>query len=105
MFKRICRQVGIKLDLVTGCHIHMTKHTVVTRLIEYGMNIYAISKLVGTSRRVLEKTYAHILDDFVEREIEKTRERRLKHQFNITEVPDIKRASSNIITFPKRKTI
>lgn len=105
MFKRICRQAGIKLDLITGCHIHMTKHTVVTRLIEYGMNIYAISKLVGTSRRVLEKTYAHILDDFVDREIEKTKEKRLEHQFNITETPDIKRASSNIIAFPKRKTV
>ena len=27
IFKRICRAAGIKLDLPTGCHIHMTRHT------------------------------------------------------------------------------
>ncbi len=101
MFKRICRAAEIKLDLVTGCHIHMTKHTVVTRLIELGMNIYAISKLVGTTRAVLEKTYAHILDDFVESEIEKTRENKSKQQFTtITEEPEEERkVVNNIIPF------
>lgn len=105
MFKRICRQAGIKLDLVTGYHIHMTKHTFVTRLIELGMNIYAISKLVGTSREVLEKTYAHILDDFVQREIEKTLEKKNEQHFslvartnNIDE--DVQEEASNIIYFP-----
>lgn len=105
IFKRTCRQAGVKLDLTTGCHIHMTRHTVVTRLIEYGMNIYAISKLIGTSRKVLEKTYAHILDDFIEREIEKTKEKRLEYQFNITETPEPQIVASNVIAFPKRKTI
>lgn len=101
MFKRICREAGIKLDLVTGCHIHMTKHTVVTRLIEFGMNIYAISKLVGTTRAVLEKTYAHILDDFVESEIEKTRKNKTRQGLTtVTEEPEEERkVVNNIIPF------
>ncbi len=101
MFKRICRAAEVKLELPTGCHIHMTKHTVVTRLIELGMNIYAISKLVGTTRAVLEKTYAHILDDFVESEIEKTKENRRKQHFTIaTEEPEEERkVVNNVIHF------
>lgn len=100
MFKRICRAAEVKLDLTTGCHIHMTKHTAVTRLIEIGMNIYAISKLVGTTRAVLEKTYAHILDDFVEDEIERTRENRKRQQFTTeTEEPEERKAVNNVIHF------
>ncbi len=76
IFKRICRQAGIKLDLKDGCNTHMTKHTCVTRLIENGMNIYAISALVGTSVEVLQETYAHILDSFVEKEIQKAKVKR-----------------------------
>ena len=47
----------------------MTKHTFVTRCIEAGMRLIAISKLVGTSVRELEKTYAHVLDRFMEEEL------------------------------------
>lgn len=50
----------------------MMKHTGVTRMIENGIRIEVISKLVGTTVEVLRKTYAHILDDFVENEIEKS---------------------------------
>ena len=46
IFKKICRIIGIKLELKTGCAIHMTKHTGVSRMIESSMNIYAISKNV-----------------------------------------------------------
>ncbi len=102
IFKKICRQAGIKLDLKTGCHIHMTKHTVVTRLIESKMDIYAISKLVGTSRTVLERTYAHILDDFVESEIEKSKQNR--EEQSLLYVGDDKQGNSNIIKFPRIKT-
>lgn len=76
IFKRICRAAGVKLDLEKGCHIHMTKHTGVTRMKENGMDIYAISKIVGTSVKVLTETYAHIFDDFVEREIKKSQKAR-----------------------------
>lgn len=99
IFKKICRQAGIKLDLKTGCHIHMTKHTVVTRLIESKIDIYAISKIVGTSRAILEKTYAHILDDFVENEIEKSKQNR--EEQSLLYVEDDKQKNSNIIKFPK----
>lgn len=69
IFKRICKSAGVTKD----CNTHMTKHTGVTRLKENGVDIYVISKLVGTSVRVLTKTYAHIFDDFVEKEIEKSK--------------------------------
>lgn len=72
IFKRICRSAGIKLNLIEGCNTHMMKHTGVTRMIENGIRIEVISKLVGTTVEVLRKTYAHILDDFVENEIEKS---------------------------------
>ena len=47
--------------------MHMTKHTAVTRMIENGIRIEVISAIVGTSVEVLRKTYAHILDDFIEK--------------------------------------
>lgn len=72
IFKRICRQAGVKLEVASGCNTHMTKHTAVTRMIENGIRIEVISAIVGTSVEVLRKTYAHILDDFIEREIEKS---------------------------------
>lgn len=102
IFKKICRQANVKMDLTTGCHIHMTRHTVVTRLIESGMNIYAISKIIGTSRAVLEKTYAHILDDFVEKEIEKSKQNMEEQSLLFND--EHKKQSSNIIPFPKIKT-
>lgn len=76
IFKKICRNASVKLDLETGCAIHMTKHTCVSRMIESDMNIYAISKLVGTTVEVLRKTYAHIFDSFVEKELEKSKKNR-----------------------------
>ncbi len=72
IFKRVCRQAGIKLNLQDGCNTHMMKHTAVTRMIENGIRIEVISVIVGTSVEVLRKTYAHILDDFIEQEIEKS---------------------------------
>ena len=76
ILKRICRDARIKLELPEGCHIHMTKHTGVTEMIEAGMNIYAISAIVGTSVSVLQKTYAHVLDNFIDTERKKMAEKR-----------------------------
>lgn len=69
IFKRICKDAGITKD----CNFHMTKHTGVTRMLENGMDIYAISEVVGTSVKILTETYAHILSEFVQREIEKSK--------------------------------
>lgn len=52
------------------------------------MSLLTISKLVGTSVRELEKTYAHVLDKFMKVELEGLR----KHLKN-----------SKIIAFPKEK--
>ena len=70
LFKRICKEANVKLDLPNGCHFHMTKHTFITRNIEAGIKTLTISNIVGTTPRVLEKTYAHILRDFRNKELE-----------------------------------
>ncbi len=52
------------------------------------MSLIRISKLVGTSVRELEKTYAHVLDKFIKVEAEEF----IKHLKN-----------NKIIAFPKEK--
>lgn len=68
--KLLCRDLNINKGIKTGCSIHMTKHTFVTRCIESHMSLKVISKLVGTSVQRLEKTYAHILDKFRNEELQ-----------------------------------
>lgn len=86
IFKRICKEAGIKLELIDGCNTHMTKHSAVTRMLENGMSIYAISSIVGTSVEVLQKTYAHILDSFIKKEIEKSKIKRKSTNLNMNYV-------------------
>lgn len=69
LLKRICRELEIKPHLKTGCNIHMTKHTFVTRCIECGISIETVSVLVGTSVEKLRKTYIHILEKFKSQEV------------------------------------
>ena len=47
----------------------MAKHTFVTRCVEAGIELIIISNIVGTTTRVLEKTYAHILLEFQNKEL------------------------------------
>ena len=68
----------------------MTKHTFVIRASESGMSLLTISKLVGTSVRELEKTYAHVLDKFMEVELEWLR----KHLKNSNIIKDRGKAKS-----------
>lgn len=95
IFKRICKSAGITKD----CNTHMTKHTGVTRMKENGVDIYVISKLVGTSVRVLTKTYAHIFDDFVEKEIEKSKLVRQENELKLSY--NNKNSNCKIIPFKK----
>lgn len=65
IFKRICRECNIKTNLSTGCHIHMTRHTGITRLIEFGVDLLIIASISGhTDIREITRTYGHILSDF-----------------------------------------
>ena len=93
IFKRICRQAGI----TKNCNVHMMKHTAVTRMIENGIDIYVISALVGTTVEVLRKTYAHILDDFIQKEIKKSIAKR--QESNLTLEEDSIQNSCKIIPF------
>ena len=81
--KLLCRDLGIKPDLKTGCSIHMTKHTFVTRCIEAHISLKVISKLVGTSVNRLDKTYAHILDKFRDEEIQLLNEYYSKYNISL----------------------
>lgn len=66
--KKICRDAGIKLELPKGCHIHMTRHTGITRMIEFGYDLFFIICYSGhTGIREIERTYGHILADFRKR--------------------------------------
>ena len=70
-FKRICREIGLKTNLTKGCHIHMTRHTGVTRLIEFGTDLSIIASLAGhTTNTQIEETYGHILQQFRNYQIE-----------------------------------
>lgn len=65
IFKKICRDASIKLDLTKGCHFHMTRHTFTTRCIESGMDLLMLSKLLGhVDTKQIEKTYGHILNRY-----------------------------------------
>lgn len=65
LFKRICRDAGVKLNLVKGCHIHMTRHTGITRLYEFGVDVLVIAKIAGhMDASQFYKTYGHVLEDF-----------------------------------------
>ena len=71
IFKRICREAGVKLNLPKGCHFHMLRHTFATRCIEAGIPLPVIAKLLGhTSTKQIEKTYGHILDKFRNKQLE-----------------------------------
>lgn len=65
IFKRICREAGVKPNLTTGCHVHMTRHTGATRMIEAGMDIFVIAEILGhTDIDQLKKTYAHVFSKY-----------------------------------------
>lgn len=65
IFKRICREAGVKPELTTGCHVHMTRHTGATRMIESGMDIFVIAEILGhTDIEQLKKTYAHVFKKY-----------------------------------------
>lgn len=65
IFKRTCRECHIKPNLISGCHIHMTRHTGITRLIEFGVDLLIIASISGhTDIREITRTYGHILSNF-----------------------------------------
>ena len=71
IFKRICREARVKLELPKGCNFHMTRHTFITRAIEAGIPTIVIAKLVGhKNTKQIEETYGHILDKFRNKQLE-----------------------------------
>lgn len=83
-FKRICRQANIKLNLPSGCHIHMTRHTGISLLMCMGFDLMFITIFSGhCSIREIERTYGHFLNDYKQRKLEN---------------PDFKYSKEDIIT-------
>ena len=74
IFKRICREAGIKLELTTGCHTHMCRHTATTRMIEAGMDLLVIANILGhIDDRQIKETYGHILARYRNRQLKNCR--------------------------------
>lgn len=74
IFKRICREAGVKLELKKGCHIHMCRHTAVTRMIEAGMDLLVIAKILGhADDRQIKETYGHILTKYRNKQLKNSR--------------------------------
>lgn len=70
IFKRICREAGVKLELPNGCHIHMCRHTGATRMIEAGMDLLVIASILGhVDDRQIKETYGHILARYRNRQL------------------------------------
>jgi len=74
IFKRICREAGVKLELTTGCHTHMCRHTAVTRMIEAGMDLLVIASILGhVDDRQIKESYGHILARYRNRQLKNCR--------------------------------
>lgn len=74
IFKRICREAGVKLELSKGCHTHMCRHTAVTRMIEAGMDLLVIAAILGhVDDRQIKETYGHILARYRNRQLKNCR--------------------------------
>ena len=74
IFKRICREAGVKLDLTTGCHVHMCRHTGATRMIEAGMDLLVIAAILGHSDDTqIKETYGHILNRYKNKQLKNSR--------------------------------
>jgi len=53
-FKTACRNAQIE-----GLRFHDLKHTAITRMVEAGIPIIDISKIVGTSYKLIVERYSH----------------------------------------------
>ncbi len=74
IFKRICREAGVKLNLKKGCHTHMCRHTATTRMIEAGMDLLVIADILGHSDdRQIKETYGHILPHYKNNQLKNCR--------------------------------
>ena len=74
IFKRICREAGVKLELPKGCHTHMCRHTAVTRMIEAGMDLLVIAAILGdVDDRQIRETCGHILARYINKQLKDCR--------------------------------
>ncbi len=74
IFKRICREAGVKLELPKGCHVHMCRHTGATRMIEAGMDLLVIATILGhADDRQIKETYGHILNRYKNKQLKNSR--------------------------------
>jgi len=74
IFKRVCREARIKLELSNGYHTHMCRHTAVTRMIEARMDLLVIASILGhVDDRQIKETYGHILSRYRNKQLKNCR--------------------------------
>jgi site-specific recombinase XerD len=74
IFKRICREAGVKSELVEGCQVHMCRHTGTTRMIEAGMDLLVIASILGHKDDTqIKETYGHILNRYRNQQLKDSR--------------------------------
>lgn len=74
IFKRICREAGVKLNLSKGCHLHMCRHTATTRMLEAGMDLLVIAHILGHSDdKQIKETYGHLLPNYINKQLKNSR--------------------------------
>lgn len=66
LFKRLRKRTGIE-----NIHPHTLRHTFATELMQSGMNIYNVSKLLGHTNIQTTSIYLHVTDPHLEAEYEK----------------------------------
>jgi integrase len=59
MFKTACRGLGLNESI----HFHGLRHTCASRLVQKGVPIYAVSKILGHSSVKVTERYAHLAPD------------------------------------------
>lgn len=74
IFKRVCREAGVKLELPKGCHTHMCRHTAATRMLEAGMDLMVIAGILGHADDTqIKETYGHILARYRNKQLKDSR--------------------------------
>jgi site-specific recombinase XerD len=67
IFKRTVRKLGLPEEL----HLHSTRHTFASLLVQSGVPIYSVSKLLGHSSVQMTQVYAHLQPETLHSSIER----------------------------------
>lgn len=83
-FKSACRRSKIK-----GLTFHALRHTAATRMVEAGVDLVTVSKILGHSSIQMTMRYAHPTPENMKRAVEKLGERfeKSRHKLDMVQIP------------------